>query len=82
MSTGILALYRLQKDIITDKYGNRIAVNGSDGLTLNLTGSLQYEFSSRTGINLSFGTPLVVREVRPDGLTREFVLSAGIHLNF
>ncbi|MEO8147522.1 MAG: hypothetical protein ABI723_07795 [Bacteroidia bacterium] len=77
LSTGLLAIYRLQKDKITDETGNEIALKHSDGLTLNLTGSAQYDFSKRMGINLSFGTPLIVREYRADGLTRSLVITGA-----
>ncbi len=82
LSAGLLSIYRLQKDKITIEDGSEIELNNSDGLTLNLTGSAQYNFSKRTGFNFSFGTPLVVREYRADGLTRSLVLTAAFNFHF
>lgn len=82
LSAGLLSIYRLQKDKITIEDGSEIALNNSDGLTLNLTGSVHYNFSKQTGFNFSFGTPLVVREYRADGLTRSLVLTAAFNFHF
>ncbi|MEO5569630.1 MAG: hypothetical protein ABIT08_16170 [Bacteroidia bacterium] len=82
LSTGLLAIYHLQESSLIDDSGNRVAIKNSDGLTLNITGNAQYNFSNRTGINLSLGFPVVVRKVRPDGLTRKFVLAASFNYSF
>ena len=76
-STGLLAIYHLQNSSIIDDSGNRSEVENSKGLTLNITGNGQYNFSYRSGFNLTFGFPIIVREARPDGLTRHFVVSSS-----
>ena len=53
---------------------NRVALDGSDGLTLNITLGFQRELKNHDAITVSFGAPLITREVRVDGLTRTFVL--------
>ena len=72
-SVGLLGIYHLQKDKITvaAPENRKITVEGSDGLTLNLTGGLEYAFSKQHLFLLSFGTPLLVRLNRPDGLTTD-----------
>ena len=82
LSTGLLAIYHLKESTMLDESGNRIAIKHSDGLTLNITGKAQYNLSNHFGINFSFGFPSVVRKVRPDGLTRHFVLAAAFNYNF
>ena len=81
-TAGLLGIYRLKKDKINTLQNEKIEVNGSDGLTLNLTGSLKYYFSKNIDSKISFGTPLVVREIRPDGLTRELVINCSFSFLF
>ena len=80
-SGGLLGIYRIQKDKINAQ-GEQVKLKGSDGLTLNLTGGINCEISSPALLSLSFGTPLVVRDVRPDGLTRSLVLSLSYQVRF
>lgn len=82
LSVGLLGIYRLQKDKITWIDGKQGELDGSRGLTLNITGTAQYEFSGRTGMALMFGAPVLVREVRPDGLTRELVTTLSFQFHF
>ncbi len=82
ISAGVLTLYRIQKDKITDAFGKEISLDGSDGLTLNITGNFQYLISGHSGIGVLIGAPLIVRKVRADGLTRGLVLSASYQYRF
>lgn len=79
---GILAIYRLEADKIINDAGTQVALKGSDGLTLNVTGRAQYDFSVRSGVSLLFGTPVKFRDVRADGLTRKLVLTASYQVRF
>lgn len=81
-TAGLLGIIRLQKDIITNNKNERTDVEGSNGLTLNVTGSVHYNFSNQAGFNISFGSPIIVRKVRPDGLTRSLVLNASFNYLF
>lgn len=72
-NVGLLALYRIQKDKITQN-GERISLDGSDGFTLNINLGYQRVLKNKDAITLSFAAPLITREVRVDGLTRTFVL--------
>lgn len=84
LNTGLLGIYHLGKDTYVDgNISNKpIAINGSDGLTLNGTAAIRYKASGSFSIGLSGAVPFVVRKLRPDGLTRKFVLSPEIIYHF
>lgn len=83
---GVLAIVHLGKDTrerpLTFFTSERIAIEGSEGLTLNLTADLRYKLSRAWWLEASVGSPLVVREVRPDGLTRALVANMGLRFAF
>jgi hypothetical protein len=60
----------------------RVGLLGSEGLTLNLTLDAGYRLNDRWTIELAYGSPLIVREERPDGLTRSMVLNTGLRYAF
>ncbi|MBS1664610.1 MAG: hypothetical protein JST68_26430 [Bacteroidetes bacterium] len=74
---GLLGIYHIGRDTYVDanKSAGRISIQGSDGLTLNLTGTVRWVLTNRLVAGITGGAPLVVRDVRPDGLTRSFVLA-------
>lgn len=78
LAPGLLAIYRLEEDAAA---GN-VPIAGSKGLTLNITGMAEYQFSRPWSAELVFGTPAIVRETRPDGLTRALVLGIGTTYRF
>jgi hypothetical protein len=84
INIGLLGIYHLGEDTyINGNVSNAaIALNGSEGLTLNGTAALHYAVNNKFSIGLSGGVPFVVRDIRPDGLTREFVLSPEFILKF
>ncbi|MBK6628614.1 MAG: hypothetical protein IPJ87_05295 [Flavobacteriales bacterium] len=57
-------------------------VPGSEGLTLNVTVDARWRLSDRWALELSYGSPLVTRTVRPDGLTRSLVANLGLAYRF
>ena len=73
---NVLFLYHLGEDTYENIFGKRETINGSDGLTINGNLITGYEINNKNSIELSLATPFVVREIRPDGLTRSF--TAGI----
>jgi len=73
-SASALGIYHLGLDRYESPEGEKIEIAGSDGITLNLTGSVRRNFTDNQALVLDLGFPLLVREVRPDGLTRGFVL--------
>jgi hypothetical protein len=84
LNVGLLAIYHLGTDTYIDgNISNQpIALSGSEGLTLNGTAAIHYQVNNRFSIGLTGGVPFVVRDVRPDGLTRKFVLTPEFSFNF
>ena len=69
-------------DLITEDINKPIELKGSEGITINGTAAVKYKLNNKFSIALSGGVPFVVRDIRPDGLTRKFVLSPEIIFNF
>ncbi len=81
---GLLGIYHLGEDTYIDANISTkpIPIKGSKGITLNATAGINYQVNKKIGIGISGGVPLVVRDVRPDGLTRSFVFSPEISIQF
>lgn len=81
---GLLGIFHLGKDTYID--GNisskALEIKGSDGLTLNITAAASFVLSKKITLGFLAGTPLVVRDVRPDGLTRSFSINTDLIFNF
>lgn len=77
---GLLPIFHLGDDRITDAGGRRVNLKGSAGITLNLTSAIHFRFTDHFGLTLRYASPLIVRKVRPDGLTRHFV--SGLELKY
>jgi hypothetical protein len=78
INAGLLGIYHLGTDTYTNQAGRSLAIAGSDGLTLNATLAGWWNVSPRMRLGFTGGIPLVVREVRPDGLTRSVVFAPEI----
>ena len=72
---SLLGIYHLTNDTYTDDSKVRRQIYNSRGLTLNGIAFFDYRLNNGSGFELSLGTPFVIREQRPDGLTRSFVAS-------
>ncbi len=85
-SVGLLPIYRITSDEITNSIGNRtskdVKGNEGNGLALSVIGTGGYNFNVRSGIKLLVGHKIVQREFSPDGLTREFVSSVTYTYRF
>ncbi len=82
-SSGILGIYHLGNDSYADVLSNRIEILGSEGLTLNaVVGASHYFKDADRYYTLSLAAPFVVRDIRPDGLTRAFVATFDYHFKF
>lgn len=81
---GLLGIYHLDEDtyIDTNVSNNAVPIKGSKGLTLNATISGYWAISNRITLGFVAGSPLVARDVRPDGLTRSIVISPELQWNF
>lgn len=74
IAASTLFIYHLGNDIITTPSGNKVDARGSAGLTLNLTFNY-YRNYKKWRFEAGIGAPVIVREYRPDGLTRAFVVT-------
>jgi hypothetical protein len=75
LTPSILPIYHLTNDKYTDTSGQENDISGSKGLTLNGNVYLDCRINDSNAIQLNSGIPFVVRDARPDGLTRSFVLN-------
>lgn len=82
VSPSLLPIYHLKNDKFTDAFDVEREIKGSDGLTLNGNVYLNYKLNTTSALELSFGTPFEVRDVRPDGLTRSFVANLEYKIAF
>lgn len=69
---NMLFIYHLGTDSYENIFSERETIKGSDGLTINGNLITSYILNSKSSLELSLATPFVVREIRPDGLTRAF----------
>lgn len=81
ISPGVLAIYRLNKDQALDRSFVHQVIEGSEGATLNIVGNATYEIGKKSSLRAQLGFPVVVREVRADGLTRSLVFNLGYYIN-
>jgi hypothetical protein len=79
---SLLGIYHLGNDTYEDANKNRRAIFNSNGLTLNGNVFFDYRLKNGSGFELSLGAPFVVREQRPDGLTRKFVATLEYQFSF
>jgi hypothetical protein len=92
LQPGVLGIYHVGTDsrIVypqpsvwsNDTAPFRNEITGSQGLTVNITADLRYKLSEQWAVEATFGTPLITREVRPDGLTRSLVTGVGLRYRF
>ncbi len=88
LQPGLLAIYHIADDtrlndaVRGPNEPERITLAGSQGLTLNVTVDLRFKLADRWALEASFGAPVIAREVRPDGLTRENVTALGLQYRF
>jgi len=79
---NVLFIYHLGEDSYENILGQRETIVGSDGLTINGNLITSYNFNATNSIELSIAAPFVVRDIRPDGLTRSFVLGLQYKILF
>jgi hypothetical protein len=73
---NLLFIYHLGEDRFENAFGKTETIQNSDGLTINGNLITSYAINSKKSIELSIASPFLVREARPDGLTRGF--TAGL----
>jgi hypothetical protein len=82
ITTSILPIYHLANDKYTDEYEIENEIIGSRGLTLNGNIYLDYKLNEENSIQLNVGAPFIVRDSRPDGLTRSFISTLEYKITF
>lgn len=79
---NFLAIYHTSEDSYENIFGQRQVLTGSSGLTLNANLITRYKINKVSSIELSLASPLIVRTIRPDGLTRSFTAAIEYKINF
>lgn len=79
---NLLFIYHFGNDSFQNIFGNREEIENSKGLTLNGNLLVNYKLSQNSFLESSIAAPFVVRENRPDGLTRAFTFGLSYKRNF
>lgn len=79
---NVLNIFHLGKDTYVDGFGKKQKIDGSQGYTLNVALNITYNINKHHNLELSVGTPALVRKVRPEGLTRKVAAALEYHYNF
>jgi len=82
-SLGALPIYRITKDeAIPAGETQRRKLEGTTGMALSILGSFGYHFNVNNSIKIIQGIKITDRDVNPDGLTRNEVLSVSYIYKF
>ncbi|OJJ21254.1 hypothetical protein BKI52_11860 [marine bacterium AO1-C] len=82
-NVGVLPIYRITKDeVMNPMTGQRVKLDNTTGLALSALAGVGYAFNVSSSIKLMYGYKFTDREVNPDGLTRDNVLTVSYLLNF
>jgi hypothetical protein len=79
---NVLGIYHLGEDSYLNRFGVRTTILNSSGLTLNAGIVVSKQFANSTNLEFITAAPFVVRDVRPDGLTRAFAFSIQYAISF
>jgi hypothetical protein len=82
LTPSVLPIYHLTNDKYTDEFNLVSEILGSKGLTLNSNIYLDYEINTKNFLQINIGMPFIVRESRPDGLTRSIVMNFEYRIKF
>lgn len=88
LQPGLLAIYHMGRDSRLERVGElnyfgeyqfvRREIDGSEGLTLNVTFDVRRTLGERWSLEGGLAFPVIAREVRPDGLTRSAIIQVGL----
>jgi hypothetical protein len=82
-SAGLLPIYRITRDELTQvSTGKRIRPDGTTGMALSAIVTAGYGFNIQSGMKLLYGKKILQREVNPDGLTRQDVMTISYYYRF
>lgn len=85
---GLLPIFRITKDEVldirpgSDTEGQRIKVDGTTGMALTGIGNVAYHFNTTQSVKLLYGLKITDRDINPDGLTRDNVVSISYVYRF
>ena len=84
---GVLNIYRITKDNVLiprtpEKEEHRKDLDKTTGLALSVLASVGYQFDVNSSIKIIPGVKIIDRDVNPDGLTRDDVLSVSYIYKF
>ena len=82
ITPSLLPIYHLMNDKFTDITNSEKEITGSQGLTLNGNLYFDYQLTGTATLQLNAGAPFIVRDARPDGLTRHFVMNLEYRIKF
>lgn len=82
-NVGLLPIFRISKDQIVDRdTGEYIKLEGSTGMALTALAGATYNFNINNTVKFTYGQKITVRDVNPDGLTRNNVLIVAYLFRF
>lgn len=79
---NILLIYHFGQDSFENVFGKRENIIGSDGATLNGNLIANYKLNKNSSLETSLAAPFVIRDVKPDGLTRKYTIGLAYKLSF
>lgn len=80
---GLLPIFRITKDQIKDPVsGEYVKLEGTTGMALTALLNVAYHFNTKHSVKLLYGQKITDRDVNPDGLTRDNVISLGYVVTF
>ncbi len=80
---GLLPIFRITKDQTIDRNtGEYRKLEGSTGMALTALGGAAYNFNINNTVKFTYGQKITVRDVNPDGLTRDNVLIVAYLFRF
>lgn len=74
LHASLLPIYHVANDTYIDSTNVRRDIPGSRGVTLNAALLAEYVLNPFNRIELTIAAPLIVRDLRPDGLTRSILI--------
>ncbi len=82
-NVGLLPIFRITKDQIVDRDTQEyVKLEGSTGMALTALGGFAYNFNINNAVKFTYGQKITVRDVNPDGLTRDNVLIVAYLFRF
>ena len=75
LKPSLSGIYHVGNDTYENRLAQKTFINGSRGLTLNGSIVATKQFKNGNRFEVVIGTPFIVRQERPDGLTRSAVIN-------